>query len=516
MFQEEPGALLAWARAQAHAFSRLSDAYDAGGVDKLVDGFQPRASGRRLGLAALERWCKEDASTRELSPFDAALRVIASRPVAVCGEEVLWIEEGRWTAATPGALDLYMNFSQERRDAYGANVARNVHQKLLAAACSEEGRRHVHMRSAFFKEDVGDRGVGQLAWCDGVWDFAARRLDPVTAQNAGLSAVTRAFPARCPEKEATVRRFMAQIFPQAGERAAFLHAAARALAGHVADQRLMALVGATSNGKTSLRNFFVRALPGVVGVFNAAHLASTRADDPDRANTWLLPCEGMRLCFSDELTTASLNGGRLKAVTMGDIETLGVRRLYAEGSTVVVTAALCLLLNSMPQVLPADAAVAKRLHTWEMRSTFVEPEDGRISRPGFLPIDRDLSRNLRRDEGLHGALFWVLADAYSDTPSFDNIRCASVEALEQAMDSTRHDHMVAELFERADDEFLFNASILRALRDRHPAVSWNSAQVWAALQGLGALRSSGMRLNRETGRMDRFHTRIRIRSPAMY
>jgi hypothetical protein len=71
-----------------------------------------------------------------------------------------------------------------------------------------------------------------------------------------------------------------------------------------------------------LRNFFVRAFPGVVDIFNAAHFSSTRTDDVDRANAWLVPLEGMRLCFSDELTTKVLNGGRLKAVTMGEVETV--------------------------------------------------------------------------------------------------------------------------------------------------------------------------------------------------
>ena len=525
--------LLEWAREQAHIFSAKSDAYDHDGVDRFMDAFKPRAEGEaRLGVSALSKFYHEDRDSREesedesesplrsatedqpkASVFDAAMKFVRRRrdELALCGEEVLWIEHGRWATLTVTGLARYMNFTEARRAAYGIHAlnAKGVHQQLAIAASSKEGRTLVKRTSAFFKEDVGDASVGKLAWEDGVYDFALRKLLPVTPDNAGLTAVRRRFPlARDAEEEARVMDYLKLIFPYEPERAAFLYAAARALAGHVADQRMLTLVGATSNGKTSLRNFFVRSFPGVVGVFNAAHLSSTRTDDADRANTWLIPCEGMRLCFSDELTTNRLNGGRIKAVSMGDVESIGVRRLYSEGSSAVITAAFCLLLNAPPNIEPADAAIAKRMYAWEMRSTFVDEDDQRIitKEAHFHPVDRDLSKHLRRDEGLHNALFWLLVDAYAAAaPSLDSMRCTPEEKVEDEMPD------LTAAFKCSEDkkDFIFNKNIASIVKARFPKLKLGQHRIFAALKDMGAVSVNSTRLNKDTGKQERFHTNVR-------
>ena len=220
---------------------------------------------------------------------------------------------------------------------------------------------------------------------------------------------------------------------------------------------------------------------------------------------------------SDELTTTALNGGRVKAITMGDIETIGVRRLYNEGSTVVVSATFCLLLNKFPNIEPADAAVAKRTHSWDMRCTFVDKPDERIGMPNVHATDKDLSKSLRRDEGPHDALFWILADAYkNEIPTFKGIKMSTVEALEARIGDSKKEKMnaIASMFECTDNEHdsLLNSEIQRHAHKCFPKIAWTGRNVYPLIEDIGAKKGTGQHVNKSTSKMERFYTHIKIRS----
>lgn len=117
---------------------------------------------------------------------------------------------------------------------------------------------------------------------------------------------------------------------------------------------------------------------------------------------------------------------------------VGVRRLYQEDSFAIVTSTFCLLLNSLPQIAPADEAIARRFHAWDMRCTFVEEGDPRLDarEPNVHPVNVNISRSLRQDEGLHNALFHILVDAYDKpAPSLEGIKCANAEELNERIEA---------------------------------------------------------------------------------
>jgi len=524
--------LIAWAKAQAHVFSRKADNYSESGVEDLISRFVVRGDAEpRIGVSALSKWYHEDRESREESEdesetkvreakngpsaLEAAMMFIKRRhsTLALCNGQVIWVHDGRWTPLTVQMLRDYMTYTDKRASIYGQWVTRP--QPLLdilpSAASSQEGSKLVTQGGKYFKEDVGDRGVGKLSWKNGTYDFVTKLFMPTTPENAGLSAVKRNFPApeRNVEAEEELMNFMKLVFPDEADLKAILYCFARAIAGHVADQRIIFLVGATSNGKTSMRNLFVRAFPGIVDIFNAAHLSSTRTDDADRANTWLLPLEGIRLCFSDELTTKHLNGGRIKSITMGEVETLGVRRLYHENSTTVVTSTFVLLLNKKPICIPADKAIDKRSHVWDMLSTFVDDGDPRIGDENVHVASKDISKQLRRDTRLHDALFWILTDAYNgDVPDFSTIK-GVIDSSVAISETTQGDPLLG-IFEFTEDvnDFMFNSHIVKHVHDNINKTS-DMRTLSIALVIHGAKKASGQKKNPETGKMERFHTNIK-------
>ena len=96
-------------------------------------------------MSALCKWYYNDRDSREesedesespavedtpkLSVFDAAMKWHDS--LALCGDEMLWVQNGRWTAITVAGLAKYMNFTDKRREVYGQHAAnaKAVHQK---------------------------------------------------------------------------------------------------------------------------------------------------------------------------------------------------------------------------------------------------------------------------------------------------------------------------------------------------------------------------------------------------
>ena len=432
--------VLKWARDQAHVFSRIAgDVYDAGSVDKLCDEFTLRSvTEDRVTMGSLQMWNETDRGERDesecesdeapppkkkacIDPFDAALSLLRELEgrLALCGEELMWFNGRMWKTFTEKDLELYATKNAARRGAYMRVSLKHV----LLASQSDDALAIIpgNMRSTLFREVVAERSVGKLTFLNGTLDFKTKRLEPTTPENAGLCAVGAEFDHAEGRGDDRIASIFADAFPDAEPRKVFLHILARALAGHVEDKHLGMLIGLSGNSKTTIINFICRAFSGACAHFTGAHLANRSAVDPERSNAWLAPLEGLRVAFSDELTTPWLNGNRLRTVVPGDYATSRLRRLYEEGKEVLLTAQLFFCLNAFPDIHPLDDGVRNRLVGFQMKTTFVDAGDERLNEgsPYVKLRDKGLPKELRSDEALHTALFRHIVKAYSDPPSGD-------------------------------------------------------------------------------------------------
>ena len=433
-----------WAREQAHVFSRLSpSAYDAEGVDKLVDEFVLRAKPEeRVTFGSLKFWYEEDRGEKDESeceseeiappkkmarvdPFDAALSLLRELSVgglALCGEELMWFNGSVWKTCTETDFNIYCTKNQLRRSKFSGIKFGT----LMLASKSDDAYEFLPrtMRSEMFREMVAERSIGNLTFTNGTLNFSDGILMKTTKENAGLCAVKAEFDAQPSEAEdAKIEGFFKDAFPDEGARNVFIHMVARAMAGHVEDKHFGILIGLSNNAKSTLINFLCRAFSGACARFTGAHLSNRSAADPERANAWLGPIEGMRMAFSDELSTSWINGNRLKIVTPGDYAPTRLRRLYEEGKDVLLTAQLFFCLNVFPEIVPLDDGVKNRLVGFPMETTFVDSGDDRLheENPYVREKDNDLAKELRRNNALHQALFRYILRAYRQPPTKEEV-----------------------------------------------------------------------------------------------
>lgn len=552
VFSENPAEnqIIAWAEDLCHTFSKkMPERYDKGRVEAFLRAFKPRADGeQRLGISFLKMAYQDDRSNateseaeseenepaekkQRTDPFDSALSLLKELRgrIALDSDELLWFNGMYWKTFTDQDLKMYKTKNAERRAKfYGAS-----HELVRLASLSDDAVPYIAMRGRDVRDRIATRSTGYLTFRNGTLEFATANLVETTPNNAGLCAVDAVFSEEGdPQYDDKVQKFFQDAFVDKGPRDVFLHTLARAFAGHVEDKHLGMLVGLTGNSKTTLVNFVARAFHGACAHFTGAHLATLSCADPERTNSWLGPLEGLRVAFSDELTTAHLNGNRLKSVVPGDYATTRLRRLYEEGKEVLLTALLFFCLNSFPNIKPLDGGVRARVIGFNMKTTFVDPGDERLTENEEYVRERDpnLPRELRSNEKVHQALFRLILKSYSTPPDKEEaqkVKDWTLEQLDNPQSGERtnagivivsHDSAIDDIFEftNDDNDIIVNPVICRTLRLTSTFSTLNDDAMFKMIRERGAIPSGNNRrpFTNADGNKTRvgFYMRIKLRN----
>lgn len=532
-----------WGVRLVHEFSRRdAGKYDKDDVDNFISGFTSRSpSENAYGVSSLKKWYDEDRETRDESEneseerptkktkpdgdnnvlFEVTLKLMKSigkRVAVTAGGEILWFREGRWRTMVDGDLALYMVDTDERVAKWGKHLSSvgTIMRYLAIAVNTEKGKDAVQTRGPFIKELIAERGVGKLSFTDLCYDFATGATEPVTHLNTGLCAVSRPFPARDESAITKVKKVIQDALPDDDDRRLFLRLCARAIAGHVEDNTFIFLEGPAGNAKSTIVNFIVKAFPGVCATFSGGNLASRRTDDVDAANAWLIPLEGKRFCLSDEIVTDTLNGNRIKVAALGDIASVGARRLYENGKEVVVTATFAAAVNKIPNIKPFDKGVARRILRIPFKVTFLPQGDATLNEtdpdgegsatpeetnPLVKVAEKDKAKALRRDVDYHNALFYVLAEAYNyEELDAEKIKAYRYAESEKGAAETPviviSESSIDDLFEFTgnDEDVVANDDILRACKTVTVFAKMVPSQIYSILHSKGARDSGGKRI----------------------
>lgn len=543
--------VIAWAHDLCHTFSKLAPhKYEKDRVDAFLATAKARGDDRpKIGISGLKRRYEEDgagsgtlseAESEETAPkpkrvssqsaiLDVAFEIMRAlgNSLAVCEEELLWFRHGRWRRVDAKELGNFMGETEDRRELWSAHVlqADRVLKALDIAVASVSGHDVVKMRGEFVKEDLSQRTVGKLSFSDLCYDFQSRETTPVNPENTGMCVMKRPFPIRNEDVIAEVMLFISDALPDGMDRRVFLHTVARAIAGHVEDGTFLMLVGPAANAKSTIINFIVSAFSGVCSRFSGGHLASRRTDDVERANAWLSTLEGRRLCLSDEIVTDTLNGHRIKMAALGDVVSVGARRLYNESRPIVITSTFAAAVNKVPTITPLDDGVRRRIVIVPFDVVFVPEGDKRLgdeNDPHVRLAQKNKSKEIRRNDTYHDALFYILADAYHDNPytseDFNVIyRMREEIAVTEDVNGQHEDaHITPETavkkafdFTGDSNDFLVRHEIRSAV-ERHGYKTDNYNVLYALLASFGAVSGGGNKRVRH-GQADRYFTGVKLR-----
>lgn len=181
-------------------------------------------------------------------------------------------------------------------------------------------------------------------------------------------------------------RFLAEIVPDAEERAYLQRVVGQALYGRVTEHLLPVLIGTGANGKS----VFTGAVTAAVGDYGAVIDPSLlMAYDRGRGNLGpeLMQLLGARLVFGSETEEGrKLDEAVMKRLTGGD--ELTARRLYREPVTWKPTHSLVYVTNHLPKVRGSDPAVWRRVRVVPF-SVVIPPEQRDVDLPERMLLHLD-------------------------------------------------------------------------------------------------------------------------------
>lgn len=200
-------------------------------------------------------------------------------------------------------------------------------------------------------------------------------------------------------------------------------ALARGLAGDIGAKKFYLCPGKTNAGKSKLVSMFMTCFGMFVQQFNAENLAhqdKNSSQDQAQKNRWALISRFARIIFSSEVNMKiTLNGNDLKKVSSGGDPLIGRTHHKEEVQFVPHFTPFC-MLNDIPEIMPMDEAVQKRLSYYEFPKQFVEE----VEDPSYqVKFDPKLDEKIREDRFINGFIHLML-DAYKyylnhGQPSFD-------------------------------------------------------------------------------------------------
>ncbi|MDO5535540.1 MAG: phage/plasmid primase, P4 family [Propionibacteriaceae bacterium] len=228
-----------------------------------------------------------------------------------------------------------------------------------------------------------DADPSLLNCANGTLDLRTRKLrraDP----NDRMTRVTRG--AYDPEADTTEwETFLAQVLPDAEERAYLRRVIGQALYGRVTEHILPILIGTGANGKGTAYGAIINAV-GDYGTVVDPSLLMVRQHGGN-ATTELMELLGARIVIGSETEEGrKLDEAVMKRLTGGD--TLSARRLYRDPVTWTPSHTLLYVTNHLPQVRANDPAVWRRVRVVPF-DVVVPPEQRDPDLPTRLELHAD-------------------------------------------------------------------------------------------------------------------------------
>lgn len=219
-----------------------------------------------------------------------------------------------------------------------------------------------------------------LNCANGTLDLRTRELRPHDPADR-LSKITRgAYDPDAPAGEWAT--FLAEVLPDAEERAYLQRVIGQALYGRVTEHILPILIGEGANGKSTAYGALIHAL-GDYGTVMDPSLLMVRQHGGN-VGPELMELRGARLVIGSETEEGrKLDEALMKRLTGGD--PLTARRLYRDPVTWTPSHTLLYVTNHLPQVRANDPAVWRRVRVIPF-DVVVPPEN----RDGDLPARLEL------------------------------------------------------------------------------------------------------------------------------
>ena len=233
---------------------------------------------------------------------------------------------------------------------------------------------------------------GRLAWNNGVYDFATKRLLPFSPDIPMFNKLNHDYPTT-DEDLRDVERLVQEIErrvvePIWGDDAGFvLPLFARGMAGCVEDKRVAFGVGDGNAGKGVWIDACKSGFSGYIGNINSGNLVcSQRSEEGDKAkaNSWMLKVADKRLVFASEIKTGGglgkrrvkIDGTVIKMLSTGGEPQTG-RLNHQDECDFVMQGLVVVFANDVPDIAGVKSceATRRRLVFLNMKNRFLTGEE---------------------------------------------------------------------------------------------------------------------------------------------
>ena len=343
----------------------------------------------------------------------------------VCDSVFWWFDasDGLWRKGT------FQNAAGVMRELVATNKVRGLQPAELQYLQSDQGPVHV-VRAIQHKLQQTHRGFaalldkrprGCVPFANGMYDAATKALRPFRREDYVSETLGYEYAPPPPESRRLLDATLAQIFPDAAERAYVLAMVADAMFGSGKRKHFLVLTDDMEgdNGKTVFARMVEATFGALVVPMKRDTLEVQANANTNAASPLLLAAKNKRLALLDELSqTAKIDFGLIKDLSSGASVQRG-RPMYNGDVVEFEWTALILIacnMNNFPTLDSSDQAFLKRMRLLKMRSSFVPRKAydamvaaGELQENTYAQVD-DILETLK--QSCKGALVDALAEAY--------------------------------------------------------------------------------------------------------
>jgi phage/plasmid-associated DNA primase len=249
-----------------------------------------------------------------------------------------------------------------------------------------------------------------------------RQLLPFSPKYEFTVGIPRDYKKQSPNLVQEVKtRLIDNPFTDMKKRKHFLEFMARAIGGHFEDKSFGAFIGETNSGKGTWTQAMRMAFCDYVAEFNGEELLTKQMSTGDVSRDLSFMCEiyNKRVAFSNDMDVGKDESGKMKSIAgnklkgiVGGGDVKKFREVYGKPIKSMNMSCLCLMVNDMTTITPADSAVVDRAHFIQMdrSSTKEEVFDEKL----FFKADGSIKSWLS-GEDVQNAIVDLILEFYKDT-----------------------------------------------------------------------------------------------------
>lgn len=215
-----------------------------------------------------------------------------------------------------------------------------------------------------------DSNIYLMGFTNGVLDLDQNIFRPSRKEDFISMVAPYAYTFSSDEDIEHVRNYVSKIMPDVEERELLLLLLSTCLSGYVLD-RFVVCTGLGSNGKDALFSYMLKAAIGPY-FYRANTVTLTQVSKGD-INVGVANMDKKRaIIFSEPSANSLIQVSVVKEITGGN--EINARGLYSSKTSVALHNTTFMLCNDKPLLDKVDAAIARRLITFNFKSTFKSKE----------------------------------------------------------------------------------------------------------------------------------------------